>query len=339
MQPIGRAWAALPWVVQGLAGQLGKQVDLIARGHDAELDQDMVTPIRDALTHMVRNSVDHGVETPAERAAIGKPERGRITLDACRDGGGTLIELSDDGRGLLTDRIRARALQRGLATEPELAAMSEAQLQRLIFRAGVSTAPAVTVISGRGVGLDVVRANIERVGGTIGLSSRPGQGTTITLWVPTRAGKAERPRLLVVEDSVLFRALLLPALAASGFEVTAAGSAREALALLDAGLPCDAVVSDIEMPDMDGLAFARRVRGGSAWAGLPMVALSGRSGVADVEAALAAGFVEHVTKLDRDGLVTALRRCLASAAQCRPPRAAIGQTHSTRPLRTPTYQS
>lgn len=339
VQPIGRAWAALPWVAQSLAGQLDKQVDLVARGHDAELGRDLVEPIRDMLTHMVRNSVDHGIETPAERTAAGKPERGRITLHACRADGGILIELSDDGRGLATDRIRARALQRGLVTEAELAAMQDAEVQRFIFHAGLSTASVVTVVSGRGMGLDVVRTDIERVGGTIGLSSQPGHGTTITLWVPACAREAGRPSLLVVEDSVLFRQLLLSALAASGFEVTVAGSASEALTLLDAGTPYDAIVSDIEMPDMDGLAFARRVRARSAWAELPMVALSGRSGAADMEAALAAGFTAHVTKFDRNELVMALRRCLVSTGQCRPPRAAIGQTHSTRPLRTPTYQS
>lgn len=127
----------------------------------------------------------------------------------------------------------------------------------------------------------------------------------------TRAGKREPPSLLVVEDSGFFRQLLLPTLSASGFQATAVGSAGEALALLDAGMPCDAIVSDVEMADVDGLAFARRVRAG-AWAGLPMVALSGRSGAGDVEAALAAGFTEHVTKFNRDELVMALRRCLAA---------------------------
>ncbi len=323
MQPIGTVWARLSRLVQDLSGKLGKQIELTLHGQDIELDRWLLELVRDPLMHMVRNSADHGIETPPERVSAGKPERGRITLSARREGGHMLIELRDDGRGLDVDRIRAKALERGLATEAELAAMPDAQVQRFIFHAGFSTTSAVTAVSGRDVGLDVVRTNIERMDGSIGLSSRSGHGTTFTLRIATppavvpalavqAAGHPGRPRLLVVEDSRFFRQLLLPALSASGFEATAVGGAREALALLDTGLPFDAIVSDVEMPDMDGLALARRVRAGGAWAEVPMVALSGRSGRADVEAALAAGFTEHVTKFDRDELVAALRRCLAA---------------------------
>lgn len=322
MQPIGTVWARLPRLVRHLSGELGKQIELDVRGQDTELDREVLELLRDPLTHMVRNSADHGIETPLERAAAGKPERGRIALSAYQEGGHTLISLSDDGRGLAVDRIRARARESGLATEAELAAMSDSEVQQFIFRAGFSTASAVTMVSGRGVGLDVVRANVERVRGAIDVSSRSGEGTTFTIRLPdapatghssTRAGEYVRPTLLVVEDSHLFRLILLPALSASGFEVMAVGGVGDALALLDTGMPFDVIVSDIEMPDMDGLAFARRVRAG-ACARLPMVALSGRSGVADVEAALAAGFTEHVTKFDRDELVMALRRCLVASA-------------------------
>lgn len=318
MQPIGTVWAGLPRLVQQLSAELGKQIELTLRGQDIALDRHVLGLIRDSLTHMVRNSADHGIETPLERVSVGKPLRGRIALGAWHEGGYAVFELTDDGRGLAMECIKAKALECGVATRSELAAMSGAQIQRFIFRAGFSTAPAVTAVSGRGVGLDVVRTNVERMGGSIELASLRGLGTRFTMRIPmklavtqarTCAGMPERPRLLVVDDSQLFRQLLLPALSASGFEPTAAGSAGEALALLDAGLPFDAIVSDVEMPEMDGLAFARRVRAGPC-AGVPMVALSGRAEAADVEAALAAGFTEHVTKFDRGELVMALRRCL-----------------------------
>ncbi|MBV8615675.1 MAG: chemotaxis protein CheA [Acetobacteraceae bacterium] len=184
MQPIGNAWNKLPRLVRDLARDLGKPIDLLMRGAETELDRQVLELIKDPLTHMVRNSADHGLETPAERRAAGKSETGRITLNAFHEGGHIIIEVADDGRGLPVDRIRAKALAQGLATEAELAAMTEAQLHRFIFDAGFSTAAAVTSVSGRGVGMDVVRTNIERIGGTIDLTSRTGQGTAFTVKIP-----------------------------------------------------------------------------------------------------------------------------------------------------------
>jgi two-component system chemotaxis sensor kinase CheA len=184
MQPIGNAWNKLPRLVRDLARDLGKPIDLVMRGDDTELDRQVLELIKDPLTHMVRNSADHGLEPPAERRAAGKRETGRITLNAFHEGGHIIIEIADDGRSLSVERIRAKALAQGLATEAELAAMNEAQIQRFIFDAGFSTATEVTAVSGRGVGMDVVKTNIERIGGTIGLTSRPGQGTTFTIKIP-----------------------------------------------------------------------------------------------------------------------------------------------------------
>jgi two-component system chemotaxis sensor kinase CheA len=133
---------------------------------------------------MIRNSGDHGLETPDERRAAGKPETGTIVLNAFHEGGYIVLEISDDGRGLAVEKIRAKALANGLATEAELAAMSDPQIQRFIFRAGFSTAAAVTAVSGRGVGMDVVKTNIEKIGGTIDLKSTPGQGTKFTVKIP-----------------------------------------------------------------------------------------------------------------------------------------------------------
>ncbi len=613
MQPISNAWNKLPRLVRDLSHELGKKIELVMIGADTELDRQVLELIKDPLTHMVRNSGDHGLETPAERHAAGKSETGRITLNAFHEGGHIIIEIADDGRGLPLDRIRAKILKQGLASEADLAAMSENDVQRFIFHAGFSTASVVTAVSGRGVGMDVVKTNIERIGGTIELKSVAGQGTTFTIKIPLtlaivsalivqsggerfaipqisvvelvhakagaadgqpaierinetpvlrlrdrllplvalndllrlsgetaavsteapryivvvqvgantlgiivdrvfdteeivvkpvapilrhltlfsgntilgdgsvimildpngiaraagigavgesrqiaatsveaassgektamllfRAGGSEpkavplglvarlediprerielasgglvtqyrgklmplvsmdggaseserqsvlvfsdrgramglmvdeivdvvdaelsiqlsatRPgvlgtavvagratdvidigfwltqafedwfrgtedgaplaaaRVLVVEDSAFFRQLLVPTLTAAGYRATAVGSAAAALKLRDAGHRFEAIVSDIEMPDMDGFAFVRTLRAGGIWSALPMIALSGRAGAEDVEAGRDAGFTDYVVKFERDALLTSLRQCLA----------------------------
>jgi two-component system chemotaxis sensor kinase CheA len=618
MQPIGNAWNKLPRLVRDLSREMNKKIELVMLGADTELDRQVLELIKDPLTHMVRNSGDHGLETTAERRAAGKSETGRITLNAFHEGGHIIIEISDDGRGLPVDRIRAKALKNGLATEAELAGMSDAQLQRFIFRPGFSTAAVVTAVSGRGVGMDVVKTNIEKIGGTIDLKSVPGAGTTFTIKIPltlaivsaliveacserfaipqisvvelvraqkeaghghndagaepvierindtpvlrlrdrllplvnlndllalgqtknddagayivvTQVGASslgivvdrvfdteeivvkpvapilrhvsmfsgntilgdgsvimildpngiargtgigaggdakaissgatdalhttertamllfraggdrklavplglvarlediprekieascgalvtqyrgrlmplvaisddrdpERPRqpvlvfndgdrsmglmvdeivdvvedrlnielsgsrpgllgsaviggvatdvidtgywltqawqdwfqrpseaetigrsrhVLVVEDSDFFRQLLTPLLGAAGYRVTAASSAAAALQLRERGAMFDVIVSDIAMPDMDGLDFARSVRSGGAWANLPMIALSARTDAADIEAGRDAGFTDYVAKSQRDALITSLHQCLA----------------------------
>ena len=630
MQPIGHAWNKLPRLVRDLSRELDKPIELVLRGAATELDRQVLELIRDPLTHMVRNSADHGLERPAVRRAAGKREAGTITLDAFHEGGHIVIEIADDGAGLPLGRIRARALARGLATEEELDGMDDERILRFIFQPGFSTAEAVTSLSGRGVGMDVVKSNIARIGGSIEVFSTPGRGTRFRLNIPltlaiisaliveaggerfampqisvmelvrartlgrtgaagegetvveridgammlrlrgrllpllslrdvlrldaagggaaepaeattivvakvgtamvgilidrvfdteeivvkpvaailrgipvfsgntilgdgsvimildpagvaraagiaggdgetrtaiakpavtseerlpmllVRAGGdamavplslvsrlehvvAERlevagsrlvmqyrgrlmplaavsgeidrsraqqavlvftdveqatgrdrsvglvvdeivdvvedrltvelagtrpgllgtavvgghavqvidtgywlvqafpdwfvatntaaraaPRLLVVEDSRFFRQMLVPALSASGFAVSAVGDGTEALALRDAGEVFDAIVSDIEMPGMGGLEFVRRVRAEGPWAGLPVVALSGRLAPADVEAGFAAGFTDYIEKFNRDRLVASLRRSLAPAVEVAP---------------------
>jgi two-component system chemotaxis sensor kinase CheA len=623
MQPIGHAWNKLPRLVRDLGRDLDKRIELVMLGADTELDRQVLELIKDPLTHMVRNSGDHGLESPAERRAAGKAETGRITLNAYHEGGHIIIEVADDGRGLNLDGIRRKLLAQGLATSAELAGMGEAQLQRFIFRAGFSTAAAVTAVSGRGVGMDVVKTNIERIGGTIDLKSIEGRGTTFTIKIPLtlaivsalivesagerfaipqisvmelvrasaapgsepaieridgtpvlrlrdrllplvnlttllrlgateattgdgslhivvaqigagllgiivdrvfdteeivvkpvapvlrhitmfsgntilgdgsvimildpngiaratgigggesrvaearatrspaaiasagptamllfRAGDAapkavplglvarletietasvenaggqnvtqyrgrlmplvamagaldrqrpvqtmlvftdtdrasgrdrcmglvvdeivdvveehltielaaDRPgllgtaviagqatdlidtghwvtqafhdwfggregagaarpsRLLVVEDSDFFRQLLAPALSAAGYTVTVAASAAEALRLRDAGEMFDAVISDIEMPEIDGMALVRRLRAEGPWADLPVIALTSHTGAAAIEAGRAAGFTDYIRKFERDALLASLRQCLAAAA-------------------------
>ncbi len=184
MQPISGAWAKLPRLVRDLAKELGKQIDLSMVGQETELDRQVLELIKDPLTHMIRNAVDHGLETAEERLAAGKPAAGRISLAARHEGGAIVIEVGDDGRGLPAAKIRAKALKNGLASASEVEAMSDADVRRFIFAAGFSTADQVTAVSGRGVGMDVVRTNIEKIGGAIEVSSTEGQGTRFTIRIP-----------------------------------------------------------------------------------------------------------------------------------------------------------
>jgi two-component system, chemotaxis family, sensor kinase CheA len=184
MQPIGNAWQKLPRIVRDLSSDLGKQIELEMHGADTELDRQVLDLIKDPLTHMVRNSADHGLETPAERLAAGKPEQGTIRLSAYHEGGHIIICIADNGRGLNTARIKAKAVASGLVSEADLEKMTEAQIHKFIFAPGFSTAAAVTSVSGRGVGMDVVRTNIDQIGGTIDVKSVAGQGSSVTVKIP-----------------------------------------------------------------------------------------------------------------------------------------------------------
>jgi two-component system chemotaxis sensor kinase CheA len=184
MQPIGNAWQKLPRIVRDLSAELGKQIELEMHGAETELDRQVLELVKDPLTHLVRNCADHGLETSAERLAAGKMQKGTIRLSACHRGGHIIIEIADDGRGLDLERIRAKAIEHGFASEAEIAEKSEAEICNLIFVPGFSTASRVTSISGRGVGMDVVRANMEEIGGTVDLKSVTGGGTTFTIKIP-----------------------------------------------------------------------------------------------------------------------------------------------------------
>ncbi len=184
MQPVGNAWSKLPRIIRDLSLELGKKINLEMHGQDTELDRQVLDMIKDPLTHMVRNSADHGIELPAERAAAGKSETGTVILNAYHEGGHIIIEIKDDGKGLNTDRIKEKVLANGLATEEELENMSTQQIQQFIFNAGLSTAEKVTAVSGRGVGMDVVRTNIEKIGGSIELRSTEGKGSTFSIKIP-----------------------------------------------------------------------------------------------------------------------------------------------------------
>jgi len=184
MQPIGNAWQKLPRIVRDLCAELGKEIELEMHGANTELDRQVLEMVKDPLTHLVRNCADHGIETPAERLAAGKARSGKIRLSARHQGGHIIIEIADDGRGLEIDRIRALALAHGLMSESDLAAKSDSEICNLIFTPGFSTATRVTSVSGRGVGMDVVRANVEQIGGTVDLKSVHKVGTTFSIKIP-----------------------------------------------------------------------------------------------------------------------------------------------------------
>lgn len=184
MQRVERLFAAIPRMVRDLGRDLGKRIELSLEGGDVEMDREMVEMVVDPLTHIVRNSIDHGIESPGERRRAGKPEAGLLTLVARQSGNQIVIEICDDGRGVDTDAVARKAVASGLVDKDRVARMSEQERAELIFTPGLSTAGEVTSISGRGVGMDIVRANIERIGGLIALESRRGRGLRITLRVP-----------------------------------------------------------------------------------------------------------------------------------------------------------
>jgi two-component system chemotaxis sensor kinase CheA len=184
MQPIGNIWTKFPRLVRDIAVACNKQVHLEMEGKDTELDKSIIESIRDPLTHLVRNAIDHGIETPADRQVLGKPMEGCLKLRAFHEGGKVIIEIADDGSGIDPARVRDKALNIKLITAEQAARMSERELINLIFLPGFSTAERISNFSGRGVGMDVVRTNIEKIGGSVDVESQLGQGTTVKMKIP-----------------------------------------------------------------------------------------------------------------------------------------------------------
>lgn len=202
MQPISNAWSALPRLVRSLSVELDKPIELEMQGGETELDRQLLELIKDPLAHMVRNAADHGIEAAEERKAVGKAARGRIVLKAVQEGGHIVITLADDGRGIDVARLKAKAVALRLVNEADAAHLSALQAQRLVFHPGLSTAEQVTSVSGRGVGMDVVRANIEKIGGAIDIESTPGKGTEFTIRIPLTL--AILPALIVASGGQRF---------------------------------------------------------------------------------------------------------------------------------------
>jgi two-component system, chemotaxis family, sensor kinase CheA len=184
MQPIGNIWGKFPRVVRDLSMSCGKKVRLEMEGKETELDKTLIESIKDPLTHIVRNSVDHGIETPDVRIAAGKNEEGVLKLRAFHEGGQVNIEIIDDGNGMNPEKLKAKAIEKNLITQEQASKMSNHELVNLVFLPGFSTAAKVTNVSGRGVGMDVVKTNIEKIGGTVDINSQMGQGTTLKVKIP-----------------------------------------------------------------------------------------------------------------------------------------------------------
>lgn len=199
MQPIDALWAKLPRVVRDLGAQCGRQVRLDMVGRETELDRTLLEAVKDPLTHLVRNAVDHGIEAPADRVAAGKPREGVLRLAARHESGQVVVEVSDDGKGIDPAVIGASAVRKGVITQDVLDRMAPADVLQLIFAPGFSTAAAVTNVSGRGVGMDVVKTNVEAIGGTIEVESVTGRGTTCRLRIPLTL--AIMPALTVVSGT------------------------------------------------------------------------------------------------------------------------------------------
>ena len=184
MQPIRNAWSKLPRVVRDLANSCGKQIEIKMEGAETELDKTILEAIKDPLTHIVRNSVDHGIESPEARVANGKPACGTLWLRAFHEGGQVNVEITDDGGGIDVERVKEKAIAKGVATPEQVAEMNDRELTNLVLLPGFSTAQKVTNVSGRGVGMDVVKTNVEKIGGTLDIQSSPGEGTTLRIKIP-----------------------------------------------------------------------------------------------------------------------------------------------------------
>jgi two-component system chemotaxis sensor kinase CheA len=184
MQPVSNIFSKMPRIVRDLSQTLGRRVRLQVVGQETELDKSLLEAIKDPLTHAVRNSLDHGIEPPEVREAAGKDPEGTLQLRASHEGSHVVIEVSDDGAGIAVEKVRQKAIERGVITAERAAHLAERELLQLIFLPGLSTAATVTNVSGRGVGMDVVRTNVEKIGGKVEIDSRPGKGTTLRLRIP-----------------------------------------------------------------------------------------------------------------------------------------------------------
>lgn len=193
-QPLSAAWSGLQRMVRDLSARCGKRVRLETESREIVLDKTILEAMKDPMIHILRNAVDHGIETPQARKAAGKPPEGRVTLRASTDHGTVVIDIIDDGAGVSPERVKQRAVERGLLTVQQAANMPDSDAVKLVFLPGVSTAASATKVSGRGVGMDVVRTNIEKIGGAVDMQSTPGKGSRITIRIPVKSRPASSQR-------------------------------------------------------------------------------------------------------------------------------------------------
>ncbi|MDE3118070.1 MAG: chemotaxis protein CheA [Nitrospirota bacterium] len=248
MLPIRKALAKFPRMVRDLSQKINKQVRLELHGEETELDKSVADEIGDPLVHLVRNAIDHGIESPADRMAAGKPAEGVVRIAASQEGNSIVIRIEDDGRGMQVEKIKAKALSKGLIGEAELAAMDPREVLNLIFLPGFSTADVVSDISGRGVGMDVVRTNIRKINGTVELASEPGKGSLVTIKLPLTIAIIQA--LLVEVERAIFAIPLGSVLEA--VKITKADiktiNGREVLNLRERVLPLFRMAEEFQMP-------------------------------------------------------------------------------------------
>jgi two-component system chemotaxis sensor kinase CheA len=236
MLPISFTFNRFPRMVRDLSRQLDKKIDLVVKGENTELDKTVMEKIGDPLVHLLRNSLDHGIETPAERVASGKPETGLVTLTASHQGGNVVIEITDDGRGLPKEKIRAKAVKNGMIDAQDT--LSDEQIQDMIFQPGFSTADQVSDVSGRGVGMDVVRRNIQALGGTVSVKSAEGVGSTFTINLPLTLAILEGQLVRVGREIYVFPLVsILESLSVDKSQINTVGGSTELLKLRDDYIP------------------------------------------------------------------------------------------------------
>ena len=251
MIPVSVVFSRFPRMLRELAAKTGKQVELVTQGEATELDKGMIEKITDPLTHLVRNSVDHGIETPAERRAAGKPETGRLTLAASHQGGSIVIELRDDGRGLSRQRLLAKARERGLHAPDSL---SDDEVWALIFAPGFSTAEVVSDVSGRGVGMDVVKKNIGALGGVVEIDNREGQGMAVRVRLPLTLAIMEGMTVRIGDERyVLPLAAVVESFRFAPDQLKTIGTRAQLVRLRDDYLPVLELQRVVELPPQDGL--------------------------------------------------------------------------------------
>ncbi|MCE7975964.1 MAG: chemotaxis protein CheA [Nitrospira sp. NTP1] len=248
MLPIKKVFAKLPRMVRDLSQKLNKQVHLEMRGEETELDKSVADEIGDPLVHLVRNAIDHGIETPAERQAKGKAGEGQLTIAASQEGNSIVIRINDDGRGIQVEKIKEKALSKGLISEAELATMEHREVLNLIFLPGFSTAEKVTDVSGRGVGMDVVRTNIRKINGSVDLESEPGKGSQIIIKLPLTIAIIQA-LMVEVERSIFAIPLstVIEAVRISRSEIKTING-REVLHLRDRVLPLIRLAQEFDIP-------------------------------------------------------------------------------------------
>lgn len=248
MLPIKKVFAKLPRMVRDLSQKLNKQVRLEMHGEETELDKSVADEIGDPLVHLVRNAIDHGIETPAERQAKGKTGEGLLTIAASQEGNSIVIRINDDGRGIPVEKIKAKALGKGLVSEAELATMEHREILNLIFLPGFSTAEQVTDVSGRGVGMDVVRTNIRKINGSVDLESEPGKGSQIIIKLPLTIAIIQA-LMVEVERSIFAIPLstVIEAVRISRTDIKTING-REVLHLRDRVLPLIRLAQEFDIP-------------------------------------------------------------------------------------------